>query len=509
MKMKRMKRIGILLLIICLLCACSGEISEESSMALTEESVEKTDPDNIFRIYIFGQRTKTELPPKIPAADSYSVTGPAYVIGEHIGSDYHIYSKALEEFEQESDYTIEITYMTTPSALYSLNGDNSMPDVIIGSYTEENDSSLYTMLNEIYLYDMNEFFVEDDIYDSGEYIETILEAGKVNGRQFVFPLTFTMNMLCTSEQSLERHDLKITDQSTFEDIVFEFMRLWDNTSGATDEVLVLPLAGGLVPKIWPFSFFHAASGQMFSPPGLRQVTIGEDYFNSLFDICMSYKQTESGPLELITNAMRENCIEEGDGFTAIQENVGCFAVGGIWSDYYQPLAAQAAYYEWQYNQLGEDFLCIGVPRYHDSTTYEAIITNFGVIPQASRHPEEAYRFIKMLADVELQPYNDLSVNRKRCEESIDKLTFEEIVLKEGYSVEAMSKNTADHLKNMIEHIGGATLPNAGLNSDINFGFLTLWDGTADDALKKARGLVEVSLAGSGYPKSFDEESDVK
>ena len=232
--------------------------------------------------------------------------------------------------------------------------------------------------------------------------------------------------------------------------------------------------------------------------------------NSIWNMLQAYLggSERNTNMKTLMDGMWNESADLGDGFSVVKDYIGCFAIGGSFCEEYQPFAAEAAYYEWRYEELGEDFICIGVPTYENSDSYEAVVSSFGVIPKNSRHPEEAYRFLKMVADSEVDPWYDLSVNRERSEETIRRLSTETLALRGGYGVPPMSEETADYLRSLIDHIGGASLPNANQDGIVRSVFMSYDEGdiaSIDEAVRVMEDSMRTWLAMMNYAESFERE----
>lgn len=93
----------------------------------------------------------------------------------------------------------------------------------------------------------------------------------------------------------------------------------------------------------------------------------------------------------------------------------------------------------------------------------------------TKHPEEAYTFIKYLMDQSNFMHFELSVNKVATQEMLDMLTNTEYTVSQlngyleagmtldsdptAYVMKPMSKETKDEINKMLDNISYATLPN--------------------------------------------------
>ena len=146
-------------------------------------------------------------------------------LSEKWGSGAYIFYDAINKFQKDTGIEIEVYYfMQTIDLLEALEqcmNTEKCPDIIIGNYAAQ-DYCLYSYLQEEYFADLFSYFEKDGIYSNGEYFSNILKAGMVGEKQYLFPLTFNMNVLFSSKESMQRHDLKIAEDMRYEDVISLF-----------------------------------------------------------------------------------------------------------------------------------------------------------------------------------------------------------------------------------------------------------------------------------------------
>lgn len=455
--------------------------------------------DKPLVVYLVGQ----EAYDKKEVSDSIFQTH--YLLGEFTptasqrGQGGYIFNEALNAYAREYDQDVEITRFDNTAIMLETaykewkNGEG--PDVIIGDYTQA-EYCLYPYIDYGMFADLMPYFEIDEIYSSGEYVSNVLKAGRVNNEQFVFPLTFNMNILYTSEERQQIHEKWLNQEMTYHELIKLFTESWQEY-GKNEEYLMLQFTNMFAD--YPYVLFQAASGENLIDYETGRVVLNKATFKewaTLYEsfLCDDFNMTReelktlvkenSGvfPVDLSTIEQFKKTASGDDGepllefFELLCQDALCIAEGGNKSFHLHSFAANASYYESRFLDNEENFMCIGIPTKNSSNSYAAQITTFGVVLSNSSKIEEGYNFIKLHADTKHWMHLDVSVNRAIIEETMNDLasTYYEYYPALGlrdrsvelghddygdsYQIKPMSSETKEYLLYMIDHIGSANLP---------------------------------------------------
>ena len=457
--MKMKKNVLIVFWVICLLLSACGNSGQEAqnSKQLPEESDVET---KTLRVLMPGSYQDS------------GIHGPVVQIGGMDVTNEFIYAGLLELFEEQSGVHVEIDY--SYDGLDNLANQTGRYDLIICT-NRSSRVALSSALTADNCYDMSSLFTEKELYN-GDYVTPILEAGKVEGKQLVFPLTFNLSMLYSSEESLERHNLNITTDSSFDELAESFMDCWVREQ---DTIPLYQMRYGMgntfgFSSVSPFhTFLYAAENRNHQSPDfyLKLISLYRSFleadFNMELDEIRSWigqEKThsivpvgEQNSLSYTVDLMMQNNAEEA--FDFFNEKIACFASGTV-TGYFIPFAVQSMFYETLYEKAGETFFLTAIPEENNSSGYEAVVTMYGVIPQKAENPETAFQLLTFLADAKINYLYDMPVNKNQIKESLAELKQRKIQLSSMFGTASceigpMSEATADYLESVIEHIESA------------------------------------------------------
>ena len=434
--------------------------------------------------------------------------GEFFSMAEKWGPEAYIFYDAMETFQKETGIGIDLYYfMQTKDLLTALEenfNNEKCPDIIVGSYTTD-EYCLYSYITDGYFADMKPYFVEDELYTNGEYLTNVLNGGLIGDKQYIFPLTFNMNMFFSSKESLKSHDLWLSDEMTYSEMLTLFAESWKQESREDEEVIMMQFSNSQ--NTFPNALFQSASGESILDYETGEIVLDEEYFGELARLyesylCDDYDMTREELKELahandgvlpynkskFINLKSASLNEEVslEIFNIINEKVGCFSEGGYKSVFMHSFVAQAYYYESRYQDLEEEFVCIGIPTRGSNEGYTAQITSYGGVIANSPYIQYGYEFLKCLADSKTFMYLDVSVNKLNAVEEIQELTslvyelYPSIGtfspekepegadwLGESYQIAPLSEDMAEYLIYLLEHIECAKLPEGTLNEIIS------------------------------------------
>ncbi len=509
------KRLFTLFLSIILLTSCSSapveEAPDDSESALESSTIAEPefDRENTLEVFMVGMPVLWS-----DEGDFYTTM---YGIGDFSANFYtwgekgHIYYTELNNYQKQSTLDVHITYGQYDE-LWNYLDDGNAPDLIVS----DTRADIPELMAQGEFLDLLPYFDKDGIYESGNYVNPVLEAGLYFDHQYVFPLTFTMNAVITSEQSLARHDLTLTSDYTFDDMANAFATAYREAENTDDKHFLISHSTDFTQGTL-YEVFARASGQAAYNPKTGKVVLDREYFKQMAELYESFAcydfnmdldeiriAAEQESLEKAAHAesagldpAKVEAAKESRFLNASEKNsryarlfyssasisqkfeltrnaFACVADGADPSGVMYSTLTQAYYYESRYTDAEEDFMIIGIPEKEDPDSYSAAVTLFGVIPTGAVHPDEAYELLKMLADAEIFPHFDMPVNRDRLAETFDYFTSthydyysfqmpdmtEMIEMGAEYQIKPMSQETSEYLQNMVENIGRVVLPNS-------------------------------------------------
>ncbi len=451
---------------------------------------------------------------------TYSL-GEFFNLQELWGNTSHIYYDAVESYKKETGKEIQIEFFGLSDEMFERayeewkNGTG--PDIIIGDYAN-NSCLLYPYISEGMFADLSGYFENDALYSSGEYVEKVLEGGRIGQNQLVFPLTFNMNMLYTSEERMNKHGIWLSKDMLYEEMLTVFQDAWNEVRDE-DEYLMLQLYDIYLNR-YPVLLFQSASGINMIDYETGEIQLGVEDFTDWANfyesyVCNEYQMSREELKEFsvqnpdiwipVNDSHYDTLIElcnntESNAviFDITKENTFSWSIGGALASHYHPFAANTNYYESRMKDEDETFVPIAIPSKQNPGEYAAEIASFGVVLSNSKKTDEAYEFIKALADYKHFMHLDLSVNRQVLIDTLDELSTtnfslqlrvggtpppeisEEDLMKndeevqkildiyheESYFMQALSEESKDYLLNMVEHIGVASLPEGRLDGII-------------------------------------------
>ncbi|MBQ7016339.1 MAG: hypothetical protein IJN10_05230 [Firmicutes bacterium] len=417
--------------------------------------------------------------------------------------DAHIFRDAIEQYKKQTNEDIIIKYFDgTEEMLRTAHEEwqkGKGPDVLLGDYMCEG-YSLYPYIEEGMFENILPYFENDEIYSGDQYISKVLEAGLINEEQLIFPLTFNMNVLFTSKERMQKHEIWLSDDMYYEDMLDLFRNEW---RAVRDENEYLMVQFTNMRNNYPYILFQSASGDSPVDYETGKITLRKESFTDWATLYQSYICDE---YDMTREELR--FVQEGEGlqepdskygkwlksgtgivnerFGLIHENVLCFAEGGNCSFFFHSFAANARYFESRFDEFDDDMICIGVPTSNNPDGYAAQVTTFGVVLANSPKADQGYELIKTIADSRPWMHFDLSVNKQSIEETLTDLSSsyydyypalgrtappkgeEDSIewLGDSIQLKPMSSETKEYLQYMIDHIEVATLPEYGLNKVI-------------------------------------------
>ena len=282
------KLISICLCMMLVLIGCSGQ---------TETETEVDDGTIVLKVYMVS--------PQSGGDEVYRYTD--YALGEFMslqtayGEESYIYKQALEEYEKTQEVKLWIEYFdyteNLDAQLEEDRKNGTLPDVIVENSISSNDA--YALLLSDLFLDLTPYMEQDGLYDSGNYYNAVLEAGVWQNQQRILPLSFNMNTIMSSEETLSRNHLNLetadlTDWiAQFTDCANRMQK--DNRNQEALAQFVSPIT------FFPVNIWLSATGESFVDYEQKTVNLDRDFYKTLAQFYKEYAIQEAKGEENILN----------------------------------------------------------------------------------------------------------------------------------------------------------------------------------------------------------------
>lgn len=412
-----------------------------------------------------------------------------YALGEFMsiqtayGEEGYIYKTMLEEYQRENEVELDIEYFDYSDDLDAQlvrdlkNG--TLPDLIIENSINYNDA--YALLDADILLDLSSYVEEDGLYDNDEYYNEVLRAGQYQGQQMILPLSFNMSTIMSSKESLSQYNIDLSEADLQEMLVqFAGQANRMQQGDAAQELLAQFVSPS---GDFPIFMLLAAGGGALVDYEEKTVELDQEFYKYVAEFYKQFARQEMGSLEAVieqgtqlglAGSVHDQRMGTAMRFQDLYRTTAAFIEGGSCGNtFIHSFAAQANYYESAYTDVGEEFCLYGIPTYNNGNEYTPMITSYGAVMVDTKHPKEAYDFLKYMMDQPYFMHFDLSVNRSATEQMLNELcnTTYEIIQMRGYfdipdlelatdyEMKPMSEETEEMIVYLLDHMGEATLNN--------------------------------------------------
>ena len=307
-----------------------------------------------------------------------------------------------------------------------------------------------------------EYIEKDTTYDAENYYGNVMNAGIVNGGQYVLPMSFYVPFLVSSEETMARYGILMPEQPTWEDI-FSALRtnaedlakddehcalawLGNNSAGVYRTPLLLGIAGYDVT-------LHGAEGLLND--GARaaldfQIAINDDYEKSK-PIVEAYRAMRPYHSDFVGNFTGENFAEAV--LTAT------FPMGMM------HMADEARFYDMMYQTvLWQKTRLIPLPTQADPNSYHAFVSLAAIIPVTAEDgaKQSAYEMVRTLMDSDslahLRGKHSIAVSRAVTQRYLEEIAKDSAGRSAGdLTIEPLSEELKNQIQDVLDNISGASL----------------------------------------------------
>lgn len=460
----------------------ASEISELNNKLIIYMSA----PTHTFRTYdAKGNTIDVNIYP------SRHVIGSVISGGDINSPNANIFEKALNEFAKKNNIEVEIHYLEENSGNGDIlqnivNSGEELPDLLLLNRSPVYD--YYRLAEQGYLEDLSDLFENmNEIQVKEEYYQTVLEGGKMFGKQYAIPILFNLNGLIVSERYLTSIGQTIPDEPmSYSEILY---RLKEGCIAMEDSEMVNAIyetSGYRSNGRYIASILMGAAYAQYFDESSKCLIVSENSVASIFDLMLYYNTQEFASIggwknksyfENINNMYNKSVQLEGLG--EIDESIGFFLSGGRSGgvSFYNSLLTDAVYFQTVYKNRGDKLVLQGIPTISDKTTYAANVSLAAYVLNASEKQEEIYSLICFLMDYEFPMQYGFSINKKITEKQLNsiqetviavyphdiwdgvdsirpKAELEEEIIYTG----PLEAEYVEIIRNMLENIEGAGLP---------------------------------------------------
>lgn len=464
-----MKKLIACLLMLSLLLGCQ---STQTSRRTVEDSAEK------LSIYILGDATTEHFVSEDKTNIFYTTL---MHLGEYCstvcyGEQGFLFYDAFHQYEEQTGIELDLHWYRYPDELGNalLSADKSeLPDLIITNYTSTAD--FYRYMKEGFFYNLTPYTEEEGLYTQQEYYNSVLEAGCLNGEQYILPIIFNIDTVMGNADNWQRLGLRFDTAQTHE----EFLNL---LLQAQREKQVKEVAGHFLTEIalyTPYILYDSAA-EKWVDYETEEVQLDRSRFSKMAEFYRNFLEEQFDEVKAgedlswaHTKHIETMLAVVGHAEEYLDEKGCILEGGGAFQSTLHSAAAQAWYYESRYQDMGKSFALEAIPGKDQGVT--AHVSYFGGVLSTTKYPQAAYDFLRYLMDAEFFCGFGLSVNRENTERILEELTGLEYELRYGlqstqedgtpyktendYTVHPMSEQTREKLEGMLERISSVSLPN--------------------------------------------------
>lgn len=195
-----MKRKLILLWVICLFLMACGSARGR----ITGQNIEDK-PDSL-KVYLTGDPAGGQT---VHYYYSCCRTGPMWPLFMAPGYEGHILYKPLQDFEKETGIHLELQYFQLKGEmekqLAADQREGTLPDVVLlDNYTYGGEGleedNVFRLMAADWFYDTASYMEEEGVYDSQQYYNEVLEAGRWRNQQLLLLIQFNLSAVYAAEE---------------------------------------------------------------------------------------------------------------------------------------------------------------------------------------------------------------------------------------------------------------------------------------------------------------------
>ncbi|MDD3242344.1 MAG: extracellular solute-binding protein [Eubacteriales bacterium] len=380
-----------------------------------------------------------------------------YYASQYTGDN--LYANVIEQFQQSNPgLTLHATPYSDEPALCDLllsqaDSGGIKADVVLLSSDCKVD--VVTLARKGYLLPLQDQLAQTASYQPDNYVSALLDAGKVEGRQYFLPLGFST--LCEFGSPKRREQCGISaEPQSLSSLLSALVPALENDLNTQGNLSAVSLGGATQYDLT--DLLIAANLTLLNP----------DTMTSAADTAALTQVLEDyGVWQQALRAYIENYEKDGDSATLIwQEFPDRAALAFLTRN---PYASTQFYRSVDNEHYGEGLSFVPVPQYNTPDQYSAILTHYGFVSAQAGNKNAALALLQAAMDRPLeastQEGTPLPVRVDRLAElqqraAAQPLTDGRILFHNGrYPASVLDEATAEKIGDALSHITAAYLPN--------------------------------------------------
>lgn len=391
--------------------------------------------------------------------ETASVEGKKLTVYYVKGTSY--YSTALKEYDVlDSNVTFECVEFETEDEmkdkLATAMAEGKGPDVILLSDTTTLD--VYKSIKGENFADLSSYFSKDSDYVADEYFKGVMDGVKVDGKQYIVPLMFDLNIYCMKKSVMD--SLNITDlgsKSGFGEFMNAVSGYQNAIQAKSNTALSLRAVSTKKRLDGELAAIRACGLQAVDYSG--KICLSKTDFKAAFSVIKAmYDEKQNKKSTLETTSTVKDLFGKADSFFYNGNlPMGISVINGV-------LSAQ-----------DQSFVISGIPNVNANTGYNANLVNYGVVSSTSDNVEEGYKLLRYLME-----YNSSSSkSTEMLGLPIKKKLYEKTYIQLPNTNATVQASSTEQIKlvpwntdlqasynNIIDNITSTSLPNSKVESII-------------------------------------------
>lgn len=355
------------------------------------------------------------------------------------------YQSVLEEYQKKEKNILDLHAFETDAELakqYAAEGLSANgADVLLLGNTSSLD--IKELAKENICLDLSEYLEQDVTYQKKNYFEAVMDAGTLDGKQYILPITYDLGFVIT--------------RKTVDDLC----------------------GNRLINPINCFDFYKELLSCQQILYNSDQIRLGLSVFSNSVEEFLLYVYHTSG-LELVNDSTitaskeqiqflcdftKAGLAEFQDKYKELKNSGKNSAMLVGYQLYYGNPASILRQQEFAYESLFQESVDYYMIPAETNKGYHATIHDFGFVSAKSKCPKEAYQLIRYFMDYDFYPLGvvykaSVPINRKNFENQFSNLCNITTVTNGNHSqkVSPMSEELYQKLEKQINQIVSARLP---------------------------------------------------
>ena len=325
------------------------------------------------------------------------------------------------------------------------------PDVIL---LNSNDTSLdiFKMASNGAFLDLGKYISEAKNKD--KYFSGLFECGVFDSKQYLMPLGFDMATLYTSEEMLEKQNIILKDEYSFEDIKNSITENIEKLKNDNDKATIYFSQISDLPQ-GPMIWMEMAGIKIIDLEN-KKISVTKDQLKYFADFAKSVNEEKNKAYNIIN----KNKTDFAGAFT----NITFIAR----SDFF---LSGVAYYRYHFREkIDQTYKLITIPKFDDPNSHIGQVWLYGAINSNTKNPDNAYALLEDIANFPadssmLNNYGKYpsSINKDIVKINIDAMS--NLTTKVGEKM--LTKELADELSAIYDNIDQFNIRNAVVYSIVN------------------------------------------